>query len=423
MEVLKDIAIDLNILTPGDYLCESNSSEVPEESIVTTRIELIDIKNSQVKWRNQIKNNTRMGSTLIVDLDSRKDIQKIRGTKTLSIILRNFKYLSSLTIRKTKGVKDEEEIVPPRRYNKKVEEVVLDLENLTSLSNLRLDFSGCYDIIDRSLGRMFRSISNLTNLLELSFIFNLNDKVTNGLLYDLSLCFRRLPFLFKLELSFSWCGEFDDEGMESISKGIKYMVDLPILKLILQNCSGITNRSLESLGYCFKKLKCLSTLHLNISDNPQISDSGVGSLSFGLSQLSSLIDLDLNFGNYVRMTDEGIRILSKAIEHLPLTKLSLNLWNCKGLRDLTLVELSECVIMLMNSLSHVNLDFRNCHEITDDGVKIFCEYITLLTSISSIKINMQNCSLLTDKSLSYFKQIRSIRNFKCFLLSTSIEYT
>ena len=243
---------------------------------------------------------------------------------------------------------------------------------LISLVHLHLDFSNCNSLSSTAL--LSKSLSHLSCLEEL-FISFTSCGVTSG-----EIAMNLAQTLKKLNISFQFCANLSDEGVNQLGLGLARLQQLEDLHLCL-DCCGAT--SLDGLESCFRSLSKLRKLKLNISRLKKLhAIDGLGSglsglvaveefwmqanfntsicdvcnLGKSLSYMTELRCLDLNFSLLanVKTIDDLGQSLQK-LAKLQQLKLSLKEWAAlESVRGLSLG------LPFLTALTFFSLELNGC---------------------------------------------------------------
>jgi hypothetical protein len=193
--------------------------------------------------------------------------------------------------------------------------------------------------------------------------------------------------LKKLDLPFN---DIDDEGLQSLLRGIANCRNLVVLKLLFNN--QITVAGLRSLSDFFQSKSCiLESLNL---DGVGIGNEGAMVLATGLVDYKVLKHLDLSDN---AIGDEGILALvsgltTAANTSLETLYLSGNAFTTAGIRSLSTLILSERSTLKELSINYMRID--------DDGVSILADALTNNTSLERLVLDLDGSTIAVRNTFS-----------------------
>lgn len=256
-----------------------------------------------------------------------------------------------------------------------------------------LDFAGSLEefnaISDQELEEMTRKLPN--GMQSLSINLRLCNTLTSQCVRNIADCLT--PSLTKLELNFSgtWgkSGFFTDNEITVLTAHIPN--SLSYLSLDFASCSQITDIGIIWLSAALPQE--LTHLNLNFCECFQISEDGFKYLvKFFPPKLNVLkLNFSGNYGNSGNVTDE---VLSSFSLPALLQTLVLELW---GNKHITNKGIKNIVDILPQNLQSLSLNFTNCIQLSDHGLKHF---ESLSRSLTKALLNFWNCDEVSSSAKS-----------------------
>eukprot|EP00930_Biecheleria_cincta_P068865 TRINITY_DN56696_c0_g1_i1.p1 TRINITY_DN56696_c0_g1~~TRINITY_DN56696_c0_g1_i1.p1 ORF type:complete len:580 (+),score=98.53 TRINITY_DN56696_c0_g1_i1:102-1742(+) len=264
---------------------------------------------------------------------------------------------------------------------------------LIALVHLHLDFSNCKSLVSTSL--LGESLSRLSRLREVFISFK-SCGVTSG-----EVAQNLAKTIEKLHISFQFCNDLDDEGINNLGSGLSRLQHLEDLDLCLDCCGKVT--SLDGLETCFKSLSKLRKLKLNISRlNHLHAVDGLGS---GLSGLVALEDfwMQTSFNHSIR----DVCNLGKSLSYMPeLRNLDLNL---ADLQRVTTIEDLGQSLQKLTKLERLRLSLKKWAAL--QSVKGLSLALPFLTALTYFALELNDCTLLEASDVAEL-----VRSSKCLRL-------
>jgi len=247
---------------------------------------------------------------------------------------------------------------------------------LISLVHLHLDFSNCKSLVSTSL--LSESLSHLSCLQEL-FISFTSCGVTSG-----EIAKSLAKTLKKLDVSFQFCNDLDDESINDLGAGLSRLQDLEDLHLCLDCCGKVT--TCDGLEGCFRSLSKLRKLKLNISRLKNLH--AIDGLGSGFSGLVALEDfwMQTSFNSSIR----DVCNLGKSLSYMPeLRCLDLNF---AGLQSVQSIEDLGQSLQRLTKLQQLRLSLKDWAAL--ESVKGLSLALPFLTALTSFSLDVNKCMLL-----------------------------
>jgi len=302
-------------------------------------------------------------------------IRSIVHVKTMIFSLKRSKNLTSV---------DLSFILCQDLTSKNLKRWLTQIKSLRRLRTLKVTFGVC---LSQGLKDLSQAIRRLSNLLSLHLTFQdteklLGDDNIKPLLTEVG----KLRNLSEFNLSFMRCSQLTKNCLQNLAVCLKKLGSLTRLTLALKECSNIGNQGLCHLFNQLKNCRKLNRVVLHVNRNSQIDDTSLITLGSLLKELEEITNLDLEFSFLRNITEDGWHSLFRSLEYLKKLKfLQLNLFDCAGCTDKTLVTLA-CNMKTWISLSEVTFDFQSSSKITGDGIKAFCIGLKDLKSVSKVSL-------------------------------------
>eukprot|EP00403_Amphidinium_massartii_P027188 CAMPEP_0178393528 /NCGR_PEP_ID=MMETSP0689_2-20121128/12234_1 /TAXON_ID=160604 /ORGANISM="Amphidinium massartii, Strain CS-259" /LENGTH=1291 /DNA_ID=CAMNT_0020014123 /DNA_START=77 /DNA_END=3949 /DNA_ORIENTATION=- len=193
-----------------------------------------------------------------------------------------------------------------------------------------------------------------------------------------------------LSLNFQACNRVTSHGVSLVGEAIQATA-LRLLRLDFSNCPAIGNEGVEKLAAALPKALCEFRLCLKKSE--RIGDAGAVALARHLPQ--SLQVLELLLEQCGQITDVGVAALA---QRLPpsLETLWLCLSLCKQVGDACLASLAQGFTRI-DALSHLELEFFGCAELSDAGVAALAK--TIPTALKEVRLDFRRCLELGDAAV------------------------
>jgi len=140
-------------------------------------------------------------------------------------------------------------------------------EGLFSLRRMRIDFTKCCDVGNNTLIGIGGTLKFLPDLRDLSLNFD-SCKEVNGIndegLYSVSEGLRSTLQITDLTLNCRRCDKITDQGLERLSKSLMVLENLENINLDLYGCKGLSDDSAKIVEKALKKLKFMKKVELRI---------------------------------------------------------------------------------------------------------------------------------------------------------------
>eukprot|EP01017_Pseudomicrothorax_dubius_P031893 TRINITY_DN4119_c0_g1_i6.p1 TRINITY_DN4119_c0_g1~~TRINITY_DN4119_c0_g1_i6.p1 ORF type:complete len:248 (+),score=-5.97 TRINITY_DN4119_c0_g1_i6:66-809(+) len=187
--------------------------------------------------------------------------------------------------------------------------------------------------------------------------------------------------------------------------------------------------SMGRLQQCRSTLIQLSLFLLNENDYGGFSDVGLVSLSRFLSTLTCIRELSIYWCINRNTTDNGCCELTNAISRLnSLSHLQLHLpadyypfchvYERNSLTDTTIMSMCTMLGSLIR-LSHLDLDLKRNHMITDSEVIAVSRKLSQLTHLISFQINLRRTGISDDGVSHVMNAIQSLKQLNLLHLDLS----
>jgi len=192
------------------------------------------------------------------------------------------------------------------------------LSRLNSLCAFDLSLCSSNQITLESINQSLFQLQNLPSLSSLRLHFS-SLNLPSSLIANVGPTLKTLTALTSLKLDFLDLAQTKDKEIIMLSKSLASLISL-------------TDKSLESVASSLKGLTLLKSFSLHIFNGESIGNKGVKALTRALSSLKNLETLGLGFHDNKEIDQKGLDGIATALENLPkLFKISLNLMKCKGL--------------------------------------------------------------------------------------------
>jgi len=168
--------------------------------------------------------------------------------------------------------------------------LTLAIKSLKKTKNRKITFHLDWIII-KNLHFLTESLKRSPLLQNIHLDFD-DSQITNESLSDLCKTLKRIPFVKKLNLNFYECHSLEDQGLNSLSHGLRTLSNLQTISLKFGGCHQITN---VGSGYIGKVLcPSLENVQLDFSEC-EITDMGLEFLNSGFKKIIRLKEILLNF--------------------------------------------------------------------------------------------------------------------------------
>jgi len=199
---------------------------------------------------------------------------------------------------------------------------------------------------------------------------------------------------------------------------------------IIQNITSMYQRkdacrksSLVSLKFeAFAQLNCSLHAYLALAVWPQAVRRGaVSKLSLpeALKSDTTRTSLFLDLSNFEELDNEGIKTFSGCFS-LSLEHLNLSFRRCSNITDQGLIELAR---RLPSELQSLRLNFQGCAQITDTGITSLAGHIGSLKCLTQLRLDFGNCTDIDIPSLQALadKIPHSVKEVILVLLGTGVN--
>lgn len=202
------------------------------------------------------------------------------------------------------------------------------------------------------------------------------------------------PYLMEVRLTKPWA--ISDLGIQKFSSALSEFHNLKVFHMTIES-NQVSNEGLKIFGKNLELLKALSNFSINFVGCHNISNDGVLEFSKSLRLLTKLAHFALSFDSCINLDEKILRLLSRfPIRFQDLDKLSIQIlgnkfrMNSQGSRTNSLRPLS------------LELEFKRCIIVSDNGLTILGNHIKEMKSISNLSLSFQGCSQITAIHLEEF---------------------
>lgn len=319
--------------------------------------------------------------------------------------------------------------------------------NLKSLTSVQINFGALWDFEVEALKSIFNALDFLRHLSLLHLVFD-KPTITDEKIQYISAHLNKFTHLKSLSLGILTEANVTDQAIEYltealrgipqllclslqidkplftsrlfflIKKGLNSLLALKKLQLGFSYTSNAGPNNISSLSKSFRKLTNLRALELLLENGGGTNDATVRHLlrSNNIRRLINLDHLNLSFKDCTQITNEGVAWVSQILRRFKSLKtLNLSFEGINEIEETGMEPLARAIARLQ--LESLTLNFSSCHDMSDEALNQLLNYFYKLDNLKSLNLQFISCPI-TERSLIFlFKELKKLTQLKFLELS------
>ena len=213
----------------------------------------------------------------------------------------------------------------------------------SGLKSFRIDVENCFNVNREGIERLFSSIAKMNSLNCLSLSSSFENRINNEGMIELARCLENLNSLSSLRLTFYSCNvNFTQASLIQFLTFLGSKKSLRNLTLRFPSCSKIITDDLMGVfGDLLVGLKELENFGLNFNSCSELTDKGIEELAMKIGTLEKVQRLNLEFGRCNGVVGGSVEKLIKSLKNLK--KLRSAIVELRGSKNLNKEEVKKAL--------------------------------------------------------------------------------